>query len=157
MKLLRRWFLKTTVAISKWASKIHVPFSRKRLTGLDYYEIQPLLSPGTVLLTRTDGELSNVGIPGFWSHVALYLGNNTVIEATTHGVVETDLVTFLMGKDYACALDPRFTVTLDQSQLICLKAITQKGKQYDYEFNTSDITKFYCSELIWWAYSQILG
>jgi hypothetical protein len=44
-------------------------------------EIDPLLEPGDVMLSRKNWYVSNVGLPGFWPHAILYLGAPDKLEA----------------------------------------------------------------------------
>lgn len=43
--------------------------------------LRPALRPGDVLLSRKNWYLSNVGLPGFWPHALLYLGDPGELEA----------------------------------------------------------------------------
>lgn len=44
-------------------------------------EMQKHLMPGDVLLERRNWYLSNAGLPGFWKHTALYVGNLSDLDA----------------------------------------------------------------------------
>lgn len=153
---MRKFLLRIASKLSIWIGKVHVPYSRKLIAGSDYYELQGHIRIGDVLSTRTLGELSNPFIPGFWGHVAIVASDRTVVEATTHGVVETDLVSFMMNKDYISLCRPKF-LTEDQCWLVADYCKRQIGKEYDYSFNTSDISKFYCSELVYAAIAFVIG
>jgi uncharacterized protein YycO len=145
-----------TSYFSQWVAGIHMPFSKKRIDQDDYEHMLSVLKVGDVISTKTRGELSNVFIPGFWSHVAIYSGNGRVIEATTQGVVETNLAWFLFSKDYCAASRPNF-LNEDQKWLVIDYCKRQIGKPYDYSFHTSDIDKFYCSEIVYHAFKFVLG
>ena len=47
---------------------------RSLITGAQIRSILPLFRPGDLLLTRHEWYLSNIGLPGFWPHSALYIG-----------------------------------------------------------------------------------
>lgn len=69
------WFpiLKNTAIVM---SEIHDPFHN---FGINFSTAQKIvnlsiLQPGDILLERRDAHLTNLGIPGFWKHSALYIG-----------------------------------------------------------------------------------
>src|SRR6185436_20258411 len=47
---------------------------RSLISQAQIKQLQPKLLPGDVLLERREWFMSNIGLPGFWSHAALYLG-----------------------------------------------------------------------------------
>lgn len=150
--------LNVTGYCSQHISKIHMPGSHKLITSADYRSVKEHLRPGMVFLSYTRGEFSNLFIPGDWSHVAIVLNSTTVIEATTHGVIETDLIDFMMKKDYVVLLDPIFA-TPEQMVKAVETALEQKGSGYNYKMQYSrvNVKAFYCSELVLYSYQVACG
>jgi uncharacterized protein YycO len=138
--------------ISFFISKIHLPWSTLKIKANGYRSILERISNGDILLSYTEGELSNVFIPGQWSHTAMFLDSEWipgVIEATSEGVIHTDIIDFCLSKDKICLLRPTFLSESEKSE--CLKrGVRQLGKPYDYAMR-SDTKAFYCSELIWYC------
>ena len=44
-------------------------------------EIDGMMQPGDVIISRKNWYLSNIGLPGFWPHAAFYLGEADELEA----------------------------------------------------------------------------
>ena len=61
--------------VSEWMgdTKVYRP-GRSLISQAQVKEVQAKLLPGDVLLERREWYISNIGLPGFWSHAALYLG-----------------------------------------------------------------------------------
>jgi uncharacterized protein YycO len=129
----------------------------KKIKANDYRDLLAKdFGAGTVLLTRTTGSLSNAFIPDYWSHAAICTANGTVIEAAARGgVVETDIIDFMLHKDFIVACTPKFA-NLSEREKAVEFARLQLGKPYDFKFQYSDVKSFYCSELIYWSYSQVI-
>jgi hypothetical protein len=62
--------------VAEWMGDTRVARGERFLiTGEQIAELQPRLEPGDVFLERREWYLSNVGLPGFWPHTALYIGD----------------------------------------------------------------------------------
>lgn len=61
--------------ISEWMGDTKVlRKDRSLISSEQIAAIRPRLKPGDVLLERREWYMSNVGLPGFWSHAALHVG-----------------------------------------------------------------------------------
>ncbi len=146
--------LNVTSTVSPMLSHIHMPYSRKLITGKDFRNIEAMAKPGQVILSKTNGELSNLFIPGFWSHAGIISPDGKhVIEAKTANTAKTDLVDFCMiNKDYICLLDPVFLSDAAKLAAAIYAEEEEVGLPYDFEMSLSNIKKLYCSELVYKAY-----
>ena len=134
--------------------KLGFSFTRKKINGEHYYKLLDEMCIGTVLLTKTSGELSNLLTPMSLKHSAIYLGSclndnsHYVAEAVGKGVVLTDLVTFMTTKDVVVACKPVFIRRDKEFFETTLQKETLKfiGLPYDYIFKRGG-NSFYCFEL----------
>ena len=61
--------------VSEWMGDTKVYRSSRSLVSVAQIQaIAPKLAPGDILLERREWYVSNVGLPGFWPHGALYIG-----------------------------------------------------------------------------------
>jgi len=68
------WF-PVQAGVSEWMGDTKVRRRHVDLVTLEQVrQILPRLQPGDILLERREWYLSNIGLPGFWPHAALYVG-----------------------------------------------------------------------------------
>ncbi len=151
-------FIMFCLGHTKWLGLGHpcwLAYNQKQtqLTGLNFQIIQRHLIPGDLLITRTEGFLSNAFIPGWWSHAGICTEVNKITDATSKGVMENYLFDFLKTVDHAIILRPKM-------QIYAYEAVTRGlaclGYEYDYDFDFKDTKKFACTEFVAYCYPDLL-
>jgi hypothetical protein len=71
---VREW-MPLQSGVSEWMGDTKVlRRHRSLITQAQIREIAPRLEPGDILFERREWYLSNIGLPGYWPHAALYVG-----------------------------------------------------------------------------------
>lgn len=129
-----------------------------------------VVKPWDILLTRQTFVATNLSIPGFWKHMALYLWtwkyiknnfwNDTfkILNNETHYIIESTSkwVTIEKFEDFVYKLDYlwvlRTTFSYNKIYHAMKETISMLDKDYDYLFNYYSDNSFVCSELVTKAY-----
>lgn len=153
--LFQRLLIIVVSKLSVIVGEIHLPFSRKLITGSDYRDLMNVgLEEGDIILSLTHGELGNPLIPGHFSHVCGIVGAREIVEAVGTGVRRTDIVDFFMNKDQMVALRPKFA-NREQKLNAVWYWLSQVGKPYNFDLKLSKHDeKHYCCELIYKGYNK---
>ncbi len=137
------------------------------------------LQPLDILLEKTPFRLTDKTIPGYWGHVGIWIGNREeletlgiwdhpliqpyqedidtgkrrIIEALLPGVQINTLEHFLNIDDLA-VLRPTY-LSLDEKKCAILRAFSQVGKEYDYNFDVETDKRIVCSEIAYVVYNSL--
>ena len=152
------------------ASELRLQWSPCRLSDEIRDRIDDLLEPGDVLITRHNHALTNLFLPGFWPHAALYIGSEhdrrnlgveldedgarrwsgdrRVLEALKDGVLYRPLEETL-AVDAVAVIRPQ----LDRAQLAqgIARATTHEGKLYNFDFDFFRSDRLVCTEVVYRA------
>ena len=79
----------------------HVPSLPSEIAG----QVLELLEPGDVLVTRKEHAITNYFLPGYWPHVAMYVGDEQVVESMKDGVLEREMAS-PFGNDSVAVIRP---------------------------------------------------
>lgn len=117
-------------------------------------EILELLQPGDVLVTRKEYAFSNYFLPGYWPHVAMYVGNQQVVESMKDGVQEREMAS-PFGNDSVAVIRP----VLDAASIehAIGRARSHVGKPYDFDFDFTRADRLVCTEVVYRSYEGLGG
>ena len=127
------------------------PQSKKRVSPEVIEKIRAKLQPGDVFVTRHDDALSNLFLPGFWPHSALWLGaaDADILEAKKDGVLLRQIEETLQV-DAFVVIRPKLSAN-DLAEALT-RARTHTGKLYDFVFDFSTSDRLVCTEVIYRTY-----
>jgi hypothetical protein len=154
------WY-KIKTAFIKWFGNILIyPYpgfimfghTAYKMKGEDVRDVLNIIQPGDILLRRYNNYLSGLMIPGYYTHAAIYIGNNQVVHMLGDGIDRQDILTF-------CRCDRVAIIHCNEEQITkraieIARELYVKGVEYDFGFNFSDITRFSCTELINYVYDN---
>jgi len=155
------------------ASELTLP-SKKKVTPIILAEAESLLQPGDIIITRHNRALTNLFLPGFWPHAALYIGSaadrkrmqvenrskympymfndSCTLEALKDGVHYRSLANTLSVDAFAI-LRPNFNE--EEVSIALSRASAHAGKSYNFDFDFFRSDQLVCTEVIYRAYDGI--
>lgn len=113
--------------VTQGLSAVHLP-SRECFLGASALEgLDERLEPGDLLLMRREWHLTNLGIPGYWTHAALYVGSLEELDAYFDRLEELG---HDRASDYIRSRCPQgyrqmFTPDAEGRPLVVLEAVTK--------------------------------
>jgi len=160
---------KTIFAVLEYSgrivSEVTLP-TDKNVTTKIRNEIQKILEPGDILITRHKRAMTNLFLPGYWPHAALYIGNENkyvdeknkwnkkfnTFEALKDGVHFREL-TETLNVDAFVVIKPNLS-DVDIGKAIN-RITVHAGKAYNFDFDFFGAEKLVCTEVIYRAYDGI--
>ncbi len=173
-----------SMTVSRFRLKERPPH-RGLISAAQVEVLRAELQPGDILIERRNWYISNALLPGFWPHAALYLGSHeelaalgvtedpravphmsdfreqnerghdyAVLEAIGEGVIFTSLEHSVGEADAVAVLRP---ILSDEDRREALsRALSHRGKEYDFDFDFVTTDRLVCTELIFRTYDGIL-
>jgi len=117
------------------------------LKGHHIRQVLDIIQPGDILLRKYKYYITNWFIPGYFSHAAIYVGDNNIIHMLGDGIKKEDILTFTRCDDISILRMPAIIESDIKEILDEANKLYDKDVDYDYSFSSTN-EKFYCSELI---------
>ena len=171
--VLNNLLSRTVEKVGRAASEIQLPLEKRASIKLRQKMVD-VLKPGDVLITRHDTALTNLFLPGFWPHAALYVG--TVEQREALGV-EVSEATAISWSNERCVLEALkdgvhfrpITETLAVDNFVVLRpnlstadikagierVVRHEGKLYNFDFDFFSSDRLVCSEVVYRAFDGL--
>jgi hypothetical protein len=160
----------------RMASELRDRWTPDRIDGTMGRLIETRLRPGDVIITRHDHALTNLFLPGYWPHAALFIGSESdraemnvnvdddrasrwrgdrqVLEALKDGVLFRSLDTTL-AVDAVAVIRPQLETTEIATGLG--RAVEHEGKLYNFDFDFFRSDRLVCTEVVYRAFDGLGG
>jgi hypothetical protein len=150
----------------------------KSLSENEKNEVKSLMRPLDIMMEKTPFRLTDRFIPGYYGHVAIWIGTkeeliqlgvwddpliakyhdqiekgHSIIEALRPGVQINTFDHFLDIDDLLIVRDKNLTD--DERKEFIIRAFSQIGKEYDFNFDVETDNKIVCSELAYVVFHDI--
>jgi hypothetical protein len=151
---------KVLEACGRMVSELHNPWHNVRVSQQVLGELESILQPGDVIVTRRHDRFTNLFLPGFWPHAMIYLGDRApqtghpILEARKDGVRRRTIADALDVDAFSVIRPCADTSTIDMA---IDRALTHEGKLYDFDFDFFTSDRLVCTELIYRAYDGLDG
>lgn len=136
------------IKISKYPCWFLYQPEEYKIKGDDIRKVIDTIEPGDIICHNYNDYLVSKLIPGDYSHGAVYIGNNKLIEAVAEGVIESDIIDFCR-----CDRVKIFRPISGQDKAI-YRVKKWIGKDYDFKFKSLN-DSYYCWELCAEAYQEL--
>lgn len=155
-------------------ARLQMPGYHPSIGAGELTKLRALLQPGDVLLVRADRKLTTSLLPGFWTHVAIYLGNLRSLEPldiSAHPYVALHWNQIPESSDSACVIEARPpavmistierclyadhvlalrpNVSRDELRSSLCEAFGHMKKRYDFKFDFRASSRIVCTELVY--------
>ena len=155
-------------------SEVRLNRTNKKVTPAIRAQLAHILEPGDVLVTRHEYAFTNLFLPGFWPHAALYIGSEQerhklgitadpdlaarwggpirVLEALKDGVRFRPLEETL-AVDVAAVIRPM--LSREELAQALARVLVHEGKGYNFDFDFFRTDRLVCTEVVYQAYEGI--
>lgn len=150
---------KAIYAVQQWGSRLvssistnpgHMPKIPEPVEGI----FRELMRAGDVFVTRKECAVTNYFLPGFWPHVAMYVGDDRVVESLKDGVQVRGMES-PFGNDCLALIRPCLNAA--EISVAIERAHQHVGKPYDFDFDFTRSDRMVCTEVVYRSYDGISG